>query len=165
VINVELINKPEIKELGERNVAYVSFVGNYMGNVQVFKELFGKLCGWASSKQLINNETIFMSVYHDDPHTTPPDKLKLDVCMTLKENVEVENEIKKKTLPGGKYVVMRVELFGPEEYGPAWNKVVEWIKENNKEIDMSRPSYEIYLNRPEEHPEHHHILDVCMAVK
>ena len=42
--------------------------------------------------------------------------------------------------------------------------LMEYLK-NNKEIDMSRPSYEIYLNRPEEHPEHHHILDVCMAVK
>ena len=39
------------------------------------------------------------------------------------------------------------------------------MKKNNLEIDMSRPSYEIYLNNPEEHPEKHHIIDICMSAK
>jgi AraC family transcriptional regulator len=60
---------------------------------------------------------------------------------------------------------MHTELAGPEEYGPAWNAVVEWMENNNYEVDMSRPSYEIYLNNPEEHPEKHHIINICMSVK
>ena len=47
----------------------------------------------------------------------------------------------------------------------AWDTVVEWIERNNYEVDMSRPSYEIYLNNPEEHPEKHHIIDICRSVK
>ncbi len=47
---------------------------------------------------------------------------------------------------------MHTELTGPEEYGPAWNAVVEWMERNNYEVDMSRASYEIYFNNPEEHP-------------
>ena len=156
---------PIIKNLEEREVAFVSFTGNYIGNAQVFKDLFDKLTGWAGPKQLINQDTIFLSVYQDDPNVTPPEKLKLEVCMTIPKNAEVEGEIEKKVLPGGKYAVMNAELTGPEEYGPAWNKVVERIKENNFEIDMSRPSYEIYLNNPEEHLEKHHIVDICMSVK
>lgn len=162
---LEIINEPEITELEERNVAYVSFVGNYLGNVRVFGELFGKLGSWAGPKQLMGPDTLFLSAYYDDPGVTPPEELKLDVCMTIAEDVEVEGEIKKKKLPGGKYVVMRAELTGPEEYGPAWEKVVEWLIQNKLEIDMSRASYEIYLNSPEEHPEKHHILDICMPVK
>jgi hypothetical protein len=34
---METINKPEIMELEDGTVAYVSFVGNYIGNVQVFR--------------------------------------------------------------------------------------------------------------------------------
>ncbi|MCK5509664.1 MAG: GyrI-like domain-containing protein [Desulfobacterales bacterium] len=60
---------------------------------------------------------------------------------------------------------MHTELAGAEEYGPAWNVVVEWMENNNYEVDMSRPSYEIYLNNPEEHPEKHHIINICMSVK
>jgi AraC family transcriptional regulator len=85
--------------------------------------------------------------------------------MTIEDDVEVEGEINKKKLPGGKCVVMRVELTGAEEYGPAWEKIVEWVMQNNLEIDISRPSYEIYFNSPEEHPQGHHIFDICMAVK
>jgi len=165
VIGLEIINEPEIKEIEEMTAACVSFVGNYLGNPTVFGDLFGKLCGWAGPKQLMGPDTIFMSAYYDDPGITPPEELKLDVCMTIKNGIEVEGEIKKKKLPGGKYVVMRTELTGSEEYGPAWEKVVEWLIQNDLEIDMSRASYEIYLNSPEKHPQKHHILDICMPVK
>lgn len=162
---MEIKNNPEIKELNEKTVAYVSFVGNYMGNSEVFADLFKRLCGWAGPRGLLNSDTIFLSSYQDDPNITPPEKMKLEVCMTIPKDTEVEGEVKKQVLPGGKYVVTRVELTGPEEYGPAWNKVVEWMKENNSKIDMSRPSYEIYLNEPDKHPEGHHILDICMSAK
>ncbi|AEH60802.1 transcription activator effector binding protein [Methanosalsum zhilinae DSM 4017] len=163
--SLEIINEPVITELEERNVAYVSFVGNYMGDASVFEEMFGKLFSWAGPEQLMGPDTLLMSAYYDDPGVTPPEELKLDVCMTIEDDVEVEGEIKKKKIPGGKYAVMRVELAGAEEYGPAWEKIVEWVMQNNLEIDTSRASYEIYLNSPDEHPQGHHILDVCMAVK
>ncbi|MBP2029520.1 AraC family transcriptional regulator [Methanohalophilus levihalophilus] len=162
---MEIINEPEITELEERTVAYVSFVGNYVGNAEVFADLFGKLDNWAGPKQLFGPNTLFMSAYYDDPGVSPPEELKLDACMTIADDVEVEGEIKKQKLPGGKYVVMRAELTGAEEYGPAWETIVEWLIQNNLEIDMFRASYEIYLNDPEIHPEKHHILDICMPVK
>ena len=162
---MEIKNNPEIKELGGKTVAYVPFKGNYLNNSKVFKDLIEKLYEWAGPKGLITPDSILLSSYQDDCKITPLDELKLEVCMTIKEDVEVEGDVKKKVLPGGKYVVMHAELKGAEEYGPAWDKLVEWIKENNLKIDLSRPSYEIYLNNPEEHPEKHHIVDVCRSVK
>jgi AraC family transcriptional regulator len=156
---------PEIKDLKEKRVAFVSFTGNYMGNPHIFENLFNKLCGWAGPKGLISPKTVFMSSYQDDPNITPPDKLTLEVCMSIPDDTQVEGDIKKKVLPGGRYLVMNTELTGPEEYGPAWNTIVEWIIKNGYEIDMARPSYEIYLNNPGEHPEKHHIIDICMSVK
>ena len=161
---MELINEPEITELEERTVAYVSFVGNYVGNVEVFAELFGKLGNWAGPKQLMGPNTLFMSAYYDDPGVTPPEELKLEACMTIDDDIEVEGEIKKQKLPGGKYVVMRAELTGAEEYGPAWEKIVEWLMQNNLEMDMSRASYEVYLNDPEQHPEKHHIVELNIPI-
>lgn len=158
-------SEPKISELEARQVAFVSFVGNYMGNAQVFKDLFDKLVGWAGPKGLIGPKTMFLSSYQDDPNTTPPEELRLELCMTIPSALEVSGEIQKKILPGGSYVVMHAELEKPEEYGPAWTEVVRWIEKNGYQIDMSRPSYEIYLNNPQEHPEHHHIIDICMSVK
>lgn len=158
-------DEPKITELGERTVAFVSFTGNYIGNAQIFAELFEKLSQWAGRKGLFGPETVFLSAYPDDSETTPPDELHLECCMTIPDDVEVEGDILKKVLPGGKYVVMHVELDGPEEYGAAWNAVADWIKENGASTDMSRPSYEMYLNNPDEHPEKHHIVQICMSVQ
>jgi AraC family transcriptional regulator len=158
-------NKVEIKQLPEKNVAVVTFVGNYMGNAEVFKGLFDKLIGWAAPQGLMGPEASFIASYQDDPKTIPPDELVLDLCMTISEGTECEGDVVNKTLAGGEYAVMQAELAGPEEYGPAWGEVVKWMEENNYVVDMSRPSYEIYLNNPEDHPEKHHILEICMSVK
>ena len=157
--------QPEIRELTEREVAFVSFSGNYMGNPQIFQDLFDKLIGWVGPKGLISPESVFLSAYQDDPDITPPDELKLELCMGIPGDVQVDGDMGRKVLPGGRYAVMRAELTGPEEYGPAWSAVVEWMNENDHEIDMSRPSYETYLNNPDEHPEKHHMIDICMSAK
>ncbi len=157
--------EPEIQKLAERQVAFVSYTGNYIGNPQIFSELFNKLCSWAGPKGLISPKSVFLSSYQDDPNITPLDQLKLELCMSLPDNADTAGDIQKKILPGGTYAVMHSELTGPEEYGPAWNELVEWVKKNNYEIDISRPSYEVYLNNPEDHPENHHLVDICMSVK
>ena len=164
---MELLKETAITELEERTVAYISFTGNYIGNVELFAGLFGKLWNWAAprQKELVGPDTVMLSAYYEDPAVTPPEELKLEVCMSIPEETEVEGDIKKKKLPGGKYVVMHAELTGPEEYGPAWEAVVGWLIQNKLEIDMSRASYEIYLNDPQEHPQNHHIVDICMPVK
>jgi AraC family transcriptional regulator len=165
VIFVKVINEPELKELKEKTVAYISYVGNYVGKPEVFSGLFGKLFGWAFQNQAMRPDTEVLSAYSDDPKTTLPEEMSLEICMTIPEDFPVEGEVKKKVLPGGKYVVMRAEMSGPDEYGPGWEKVARWVSDNNLSMDLSRESYEIYLNNPEEHPEKKHIVDICLAVR
>ena len=51
--------KPEILTLHERQVACVSYTGNYIGNAQVFGNLFHKLGEWAGPKGMMGPETVF----------------------------------------------------------------------------------------------------------
>jgi AraC family transcriptional regulator len=155
----------DIQELQEKAVAFVAFKGDFAGNTAIFAELFGKLCAWAGPKGLLNTTAGFLSSYQDDPKVTPPEEMRVDVCLTIPSDTVVEGEVQKKVLPGGDYAVMHSELSDPQEYGPAWNSIVEWSKTNGYEVDMSRPSYEIYLNNPQDHPQKHHILDICLSVE
>jgi AraC family transcriptional regulator len=161
---MNILNEPDIRDIKERNVAFVSYVGNYMGNAEIFRGLFEKLFGWAFQKQVIGPDTVVLSAYYDDPNVTPPEKMRVEVCMTIPGSTGGEGDIGKKVLPGGKYAVMRTELTESEENGSAWEKLVEWVIQHNLTIDLSRASYEVYLNNPEEHPEKHHIVDICLAV-
>jgi len=161
-----MINEaPEIQELSERLVACVSFKGNFMGDPEVFARLFEKLCAWAGPKGLISPESVFLSSYEDDPRTTPPEELRLDVCMSIPEGTDVGDEVQEKLLPGGSFAVMHVELVDPKEFETSWIALVVWAEKSDYEVDASRPSYEIYRNNPEEHPEKHHILDLCLSVR
>ncbi|MGB5584467.1 MAG: GyrI-like domain-containing protein [Gammaproteobacteria bacterium] len=156
--------EPELAELPERLVACVSYTGNYIGNTALFERLFTRLGSWANEKGLFTAETVFLSSYENDPRTTPPDDLRLDVCMSIPAGTEVDHDIQRKMLPGGAYAVMRTELTGAEEYEAAWNDIASWAEQQGHPADLSRPCYEIYLNNPEEHPQKHQILDICLSV-
>ena len=157
--------QPEIQELSERVVACASFIGNYIGNTEIFANLFGKLYEWAGSKGLITSETLFISSYPNNPKSTPPDELQVDACMSIPDETDAGGDIQKKVLPGGKYTVMHCELTGAQEYELAWEEIAVWVGKSGYEIDISRPAYEVYLNNPEEHPQKHHIVDICLSVK
>ena len=158
------LSEPTIRQLPERLVACLEYTGNYIGNTALFERLFTQLGNWAGEKGLMSPDTVFMSSYVNDPRTTPPDELRLDVCMNITESTEVDGAIMRKLLPGGAYAVMRAEITSPEEYKVAWMALVEWAENNNHPSDLSRPSYEIYLNNPEQHPKKHHIVDICLSV-
>ena len=164
-IGMKIVKEPAILDLGGRHVACITYKGNYIGNPALFAELFGKLCGWGFQKQVIGPDTVMIAAYYDDPGVTPPEELTLDVCMSVREDVEGEGEVATKNLPGGKYAVIGLELESPEEYSAAWEKIVEYVASQVLGIDISRASYEFYLNYPEDHPQKHHIVDVCMAVR
>ena len=157
--------KIEVREMPELNVAHVQHIGPYKGDTKLFAGLFEKLMGWAGPRGLLNSpEIMALSVYHDDPKTTEEDKSRISVCITVPEDTEVEGEIGKMTVPAGMYAVGRFEL-DPDEYEEAWNMVYsDWLPESRYQSD-DRPSFEIYRNDPNEHPENKHIVDICIPVK
>ncbi len=90
--------------------------------------------------------------------------MRLDICLTVDEKTEVDGEVGKQELPGGKYAVAHFEISG-DKYEEAWNSVYkDWLPESGYQPD-NRPCYEIYLNDPKKHPEGLHIVDICIPVK
>ena len=161
--NQDQINA-KVKLMPAMTVAYVRHVGNYKGNQELFSKLMGKLMKWAGPRGVLQEKNMqILSVYYDEPEITDDDKLKLDVCVTIPENFEVDGEIGKMTILEGKYVVARFEL-NPEEYGDAWDMLYkDWLPESGFQPD-DKPCYELYLNDPKQHPEGKHIVDICIPV-
>ena len=155
----------KIQELPEMNVAHIHYVGNYVGNSKLFEKFFNQLGGWAGPKGLFGSDTVFLSAYYDDPEKVDPDKLRLDVCMTVPEGTSGEEDIEVKKMPGGKYAVAQFEMKGPEDYKNAWNKVYkEWLPQSGETPD-ERPYYEIYRSDPKQDPEGKHLVDICIPLK
>lgn len=156
--------KVEVQDLPEKNVAYIRFIGAYQGKGEVFAELFQKLARWAGPRGLFSEDSQTISVYHDDPEITDENKLRLEACLTVPEGTPVEGEIGSMTIAGGRYAVAHFELDA-DQYGEAWQYIYgTWLPESGYMPD-DRPSLEVYLNSPEEHPEHKHLVDICVPVR
>jgi len=155
----------EVKKLDDMTVAYIRHIGPYAGDSNLFGELFNKLYKWAGPRDLVNPpNTKTMSIYYDDPKITDESKLRMDVCLTIPEDTEVSGEIGKMVILGGKYAVGRFEL-NTDEYSAAWGKLMgEWFPESGYVPD-DKPSFEMYQNNPEDHPEGKCIVDICVPVK
>ncbi len=155
----------EVKDMPDLNVAYLRHIGPYKGDSKLFEELFTKLMTWAGPRGLIRfPETQMLSVYHDDPNITDEDKLRIDVCISVPDDTEVDGEVGKTTIPGGKFAVARFEL-ADDEYEEAWNVVMGgWLPESGYQPD-DRRCYELYQNDPKQHPENKCIVDICVPVK
>lgn len=166
---IKMLNKSqiqvEVKDMPAWSVAYVRHIGPYQGDSTLFESLFNKLMAWAAPRGLLRfPETQVLAVYYDDPEITATQKLRVDACITISPDAVVDGEIGKTVMPGGKYAVAHFELTA-QEYQKAWDLVYgEWLPQSGYQPD-DRPCYELYLNSPEEHPEHKHSVDICVPVK
>ena len=155
----------EVKDMPDIHVAYLRHIGPYAGDHALFDRLFNKLFTWAGPRGLLNfPETKVISIYYDNPDLTDADKLRLDVCISVPEDTEVDGEIGKTKITAGKYAIAHFEISG-EEYGKAWAALfVGWFPESGYQ-PADGPCYEHCLNDPKEHSENKHVVDICVPVK
>ena len=157
--------KITVENLEPMEVAYIRHVGPYKGDEALFRELFSKLMRWAGTRGLIHfPQTLMLAVYHDDPDLTDENALRLSCCITVPAGTEGGGEIGTMKLPGGLYAVGHFDIAS-EQFGEAWKGLCSlWLPQSGYQVD-DRLSFEIYRNDPDQHPQHHHIVDICMPVR
>jgi AraC family transcriptional regulator len=148
-----------VERLPEMNVAYVRYVGPYKGDSKLFEGLWGRLMKWAGPRGLLQQ-----TVYHDDPEVTDESKLRVSVCITVPAATKVDGEIGMMSIPAGEYALVYFEI-NADQYQQAWNYVYGiWLPQSGYQPD-DRPCFEWCLNDPNQHPEHKHIVKICVPVK
>ena len=154
-----------VEQMPPMEVAYVRHIGPYQGNAELFRGLCGRLMAWAGPRGLLRfPETQLLFVYHDAPEITEPEKLRTSVCITVPPETAGSGEVGRMTLPGGRYARARFELAS-DEYQQAWDAVYgSWLPTSGYEPD-ERPCFELYLNNPDEHPQHKAIVEICIPVR
>ncbi len=83
----------EVKEVPAFTLAYVRHTGPYAGDSELFGRLFGRIMSWAGARGLLGPESRVVSVYHDDPGLTEPDKLRVSVGVSVPDDTPVDGEM------------------------------------------------------------------------
>lgn len=150
----------EVKEMPEMKAVYVRHIGPFHLIGQAYEKVFK----WAVPRGLfIPNVSKSATVTHDDPSVTEIGKVRQSACIIVDDEVKVDGEISKLTIPGGKYAVGHFEL-GFDDFEKAWNTMCNWFTESGYQ-QGDGCTFELYHNDYTTHPEHKHIVDICIPVK
>ena len=130
-------------------------------------ETFGVLCDWAARNNLFKCSTLVIGAYWDCPEATPPEKCRMDACVTLEPgaNPPLEAGIVIQTLPGGACVSSLCGVRG-NRFNDAWAALCGYMKDEKCVCDDARPWYEIYYGpSADEHPLKKWIVEFIAPVK
>ncbi len=99
--------KAEIKKMPEYHVAYVRKMGAY--NKETCEQAFGELMQWAGPKGYLESG-VMLGVYWDNPEIKPPEKCRIDACLSVPPGTSPENQVDTQVISGGRYVVGHFEI-------------------------------------------------------
>ncbi len=127
-----------------KTVVYLRHVGPYKQDIALFEQLNNKLFKWAAPRGLLDfTSTEYLVICHDDPELTDDEKLRISVCLTASDTVDVDGEIGKMTIPAGPYAHVKFRVR-PMEIGYSWGWAYGcWLPVSGFMPD-DRPCFELY---------------------
>jgi AraC family transcriptional regulator len=150
----------KVKEMPVYNVAYVRKMGAY--GKETCEQAFGELMQWAGPRGYLNSGVV-LGVYWDNPEVTPPEKCRVDACVSVPEGTIPDAPLDTQTISGGPHAVCHFEIQA-DSYQKAWDEAFAWLVSNGHECE-DRPCYELCHNNAADHPEGKSIFDICIPLK
>ncbi|WP_196140181.1 GyrI-like domain-containing protein [Aliikangiella sp. G2MR2-5] len=158
----------KVEPIEDISIAYIRHQGAYKANDKVlFQQLFGRLMSWAIPRNLFEppKSRAFTVYSSGHPDITEPDKLTVDVCISVDPATKVSGEVGMRNLPGGNYAVVELDEATQEECAQAWDSVFNhWLPESGYQPGEGAYFCE-HLNNPEQHPEGLYKVAMYLPVK
>lgn len=152
-----------IRDLPERKIAYLRVVNSYQEGV--VQNAFEKMIAWAKTQKIYKSETIFgMSL--DDPMTTPQEKYRYEVCLTIPKDLEIDDqtEIETMMMPKCKYATTKVKGNINQVATATHYLFNTWLINSNYEPEHQH-GLEIFLDKDKVCDWNHFDLELCIPIK
>ncbi|MEZ0454168.1 GyrI-like domain-containing protein [Sphingobacterium thalpophilum] len=147
-----------VKEINPLKMVYVSHIG-----VQGLDSSFYKIIDWVRKKELVSeNEIDIVRIYHDSFKITPPDKVRMEIGVPVKEKVKTEFDIQYREIQPKLCVVGSFEI-SLDEFEKSWSSMFIWMNENGYKPSEEKP-FEIIHNNYNEHPQKKCVVDFYIPV-
>ncbi len=148
-----------IRKIDEMRVAFVRHVGPY----HEVGPTWGRLMAWAGPRGLCGPDMQCFGICYDDPQVTPPDKIRYDACIVVRDDVTPEGDVGVQTVGGREYAT--TIHAGPydnlhQTYAALCG---QWIPTQGREM-ASQPTLEFYRNDPNHTPPAELRTEVCVPL-
>jgi AraC family transcriptional regulator len=135
--------KIEVTTLEPQRVAYIRHVGPFEGAYRAWMDFMTRL----KKDGLPRKDSLFIGVPMDNPKTTPPEKLRYDVCVTVDDKCVPTKPVRIRTIAGGDYAVVRNCPFGSIARG-YMKMFASWLPTSGRKLRKA-PSLLVRVNVPE----------------
>jgi AraC family transcriptional regulator len=157
------IRQVEIEQLDSFKIAYVRHIGDYQANEAVFSELYQQLFQWALPRGYVDENTLTLNVYHDNPQITDPQHLRVMSAIPVNEHVEATKTIGITSIQGGHYGVCRF-LLNKHQFGEAWQWMfATWLPQSGYQ-KQDAPSFERSYGQRMIDGERCYDVDICIPI-
>jgi AraC family transcriptional regulator len=153
-MDVQIKDKPEVR------VAAVRHIGPYNQIV----EAFSRLDSVVRPAGLLKPGTQMIAIYHDDPESTPTDRLRADAAISVPPGEKLPNGVTEQRVPAGKYACA-IHAGPYEQLGDSWARFMgEWLPASGYRM-ADGVSYEVYLNNPMTEPDKQKLrTEMCLPI-
>jgi AraC family transcriptional regulator len=152
--------KVEVSKRPALRLASVRHVGSYMR----IPEAFQRLNELVTAAGLSKPNTMLVGIYHDDPATTPENKLRSDAAITIPARTKLPPGLTELTIAAGRYA--HTTHVGPYTgLGEVWAHLrKEWLPRSGERLGDG-VSYEVYRNTPMNAKPHELVTDVYLPLR
>ena len=136
IIRIEgAVMQVKVEKLGPWVVAALRHVGPFEQCGSAWEQLMRS----SLVRRQMRWGTLFMGLYYDDPESTPPDQLRMDVCVTVGKGFKGADGIERREIEGGDYAVLR--HTGPYSRLAGSYKYLygEWLPQSGREPQKMIP--------------------------
>lgn len=153
-MKVDVVKRPELR------LASVRHVGSYMR----INGAFQRLNDLVTKAGLSDRNTKLVGIYHDDPSTTPENKLRSEAAITVGAKTKLPAGLTELVIPAGRYA--HATHTGPYTgLGDAWGYLRnEWLKQTGEKPGKGM-SYEVYRNTPMNAKPDELVTDLYLSLK
>lgn len=150
-----------ITEAPVRRIAYVANLEGY--DQQRIARAWERLCGWAGPLGLLT-EGEMIGVSFDDPAITPKHKCRYYACVTIPDDLVPPKDIGVMDLPGGRHAVAPFDGSTADIEAAYRYLYGTWLPGSGFE-PADVPCFEIYHSTPDDDPEGHFVMDICIPLR
>ncbi|WP_296661879.1 GyrI-like domain-containing protein [Paraburkholderia sp.] len=138
----------KIVTLQPMNLLAVGHVGPYTK----IGDAFFTLAQWLGARRVPTSRAKLVGIFYDDPNQVEPSKLRSKAAIHLPDtsNLTPGSPVEKMQLRGGAHAMLLHK--GPYDgLGAVWTWFyADWLPKSGRKADVDAPSFELYLNTPEE---------------
>jgi AraC family transcriptional regulator len=152
--------RPRIEIIRTTRIAFV----RHNGPQSTIERTFRRLIDWCSERGLIQDNTRYIGVSHEDGGAAASAEPRYDCAITVGRDFRPEGEVEVGTLEAGEYAVVTYQ-------GPYWGVdaaytwlLESWLKTQGRQARHA-PSFEVYLNDASAVPESELLTDVHVPLE